>query len=318
MSENYLLIAFGVIVIIMLLVDLGVFNKNPHKVSSKEALIWTIVWVVIALAFSFFIYANYGWEKTSQYLAAYFVEKSLSVDNLFVFVIVFSFFKVPNEFQHKVLYWGIIGAILFRAIFIFTGIWLINLTYLPPMEIFSQIVRLNPVLIIFGIILLIAGIKTFGKNEENEDFSENWTFKLIKKIMPVSTKYDGGKFITFENGKKLATPLLACIGVIELTDIVFAIDSIPAIFGISQDPIILYTSNIFAILGLRSMYFLLANSMDKFHYLKYGLGIILSYIGLKMMISDFYHIDSTISLFIVISILIISIGASSMHRGKAS
>lgn len=318
MSENYLLLAFGVIVIIMLLVDLGVFNKNPHKVSSKEALIWTIVWVVIALAFSFFIYANYGWEKTSQYLAAYFVEKSLSVDNLFVFVIVFSFFKVPNEFQHKVLYWGIIGAILFRAIFIFTGIWLINLTYLPPMEIFSQIVRLNPVLIIFGIILLIAGIKTFGKNEENEDFSENWTFKLIKKIMPVSTKYDGGKFITFENGKKLATPLLACIGVIELTDIVFAIDSIPAIFGISQDPIILYTSNIFAILGLRSMYFLLANSMDKFHYLKYGLGIILSYIGLKMMISDFYHIDSTISLFIVISILIISIGASSMHRGKAS
>jgi tellurite resistance protein TerC len=233
-------------------------------------------------------------------------------------VIVFSFFKVPSEFQHKVLYWGIIGAILFRAIFIFTGIWLINLTYLPPMEIFSQIVRLNPVLIIFGIILLIAGIKTFGKNEENEDFSENWTFKLIKKIMPVSTKYDGGKFITFENGKKLATPLLACIGVIELTDIVFAIDSIPAIFGISQDPIILYTSNIFAILGLRSMYFLLANSMDKFHYLKYGLGIILSYIGLKMMISDFYHIDSTISLFIVISILIISIGASSMHRGKAS
>ena len=316
MSENILLLAFGVIVIIMLVVDLGVFNKDPHKVSSKEALIWTIVWVLIALAFSFFIYSNYGWEKTSQYLAAYFVEKSLSVDNLFVFVIIFSFFKVPAQFQHKVLYWGIIGAIVFRAIFIFTGIWLINLTYLPPMVIFSNVVQLNPVLIIFGIILLIAGIKTFNKLDEGEDFADNWTFKLIKKIIPVSKNYDGGKFITIENGKKIATPLLACIGVIELTDIVFAIDSIPAIFGISRDPIILYTSNIFAILGLRAMYFLLANSMDKFFYLKYGLGIILSYIGLKMMVSDFYHIDSTVSLLIVVTILMISIGLSYFHTAK--
>lgn len=307
MDENLLLAVFGVIVVIMLLLDLGVFNKNPHKVSSKEALIWTIVWIVIALAFSYFIYANYGWQKTSQYLAAYFVEKSLSVDNLFVFVLVFSFFKVPGEFQHKVLYWGIIGAILFRAIFIFTGIWLIELTYLPEMNILGKLVELNPILILFGIILLFAGIKTFSKNEEDSDFSENWTFKLIKKIMPVSEKYEGGKFLTKIDGKTFATPLLACIAVIELTDLVFAVDSIPAIFGISRDPIILYTSNIFAILGLRALYFLLANSMNMFSYLHYGLGVILSYIGVKMIVSDFYHINSTLSLVIVLSILALSI-----------
>jgi tellurite resistance protein TerC len=303
MNENLLLLVFGVIVLVMLLVDLGIFNKEAHKVSSKEALIWTIVWVVIALGFSYFIYVNYGWQKTSQYLAAYFVEKSLSVDNLFVFVIIFSFFSVPARYQHKVLYWGIIGAIFFRAIFIFTGIWIVELTYLPPMNLFSQVVELNPVLIIFGIILLVAGIKTFSNNSDEVDFSENWSFKLIKKIMPLSKEYDGGKFLTKIDGKTYATPLLACIAIIELTDIVFAVDSVPAIFGISKDPIILYTSNIFAILGLRALYFLLANSMDKFSYLKYGLGIILSYIGLKMILSDFVHINSTLSLIIVLSIL---------------
>lgn len=319
MNENILLGVFGVIVLIMLLLDLGVFNKNPHKVNSKEALIWTIVWIFIALGFSYFIYANYGWQKTSQYLAAYFVEKSLSVDNLFVFVIIFTFFKVPNQFQHKVLYWGIIGAILFRAIFIFTGIWLIELTYLPPMEIFSEVVVLNPVLILFGLVLLYAGIKTFTELDKESDFSDNWTFKIIQKIMPISKNYDGGKFLTKVGGKTMATPLLACIGVIELTDIVFAVDSIPAIFGISKDPIILYTSNIFAILGLRALYFLLANSMDMFSYLKYGLGIILSFIGLKMILSDFIHIDSTLSLVIVLSILTISIVASIIkNKNKSS
>lgn len=314
MNEGILLVVFGIIVVIMLLLDLGVFNKNPHQVSSKEALIWTIVWMVIALGFSYFIYANYGWVKTSQYLAAYFVEKSLSVDNLFVFVIIFSFFSVPQKYQHKVLYWGIVGAIVLRAFFIFTGIWLIKLTYLPEMMIFGQNVTLNPVLICFGIILLIAGIKTFSHDMGNDDFSENWSFKLINKIMPVSNKYEGDKFFTKINGKTFATPLFACIAVIELTDLVFAIDSIPAIFGISDDPIILYTSNIFAILGLRALYFLLANSMEMFKYLKYGLGFILSYIGIKMIISNFYHINSTFSLIIVISILAASIIASVLHK----
>jgi tellurite resistance protein TerC len=307
MNENILLLVFSAIVLVMLLLDLGIFNKNPHKVSSREALIWTIVWITVALGFSYFIYANYGWQKTSQYLAAYFVEKSLSVDNLFVFVIIFSFFKVPQKFQHKVLYWGIIGAIVLRAIFIFTGVWLIELTYLPEMMLFGVSVILNPILIFFGVVLLYAGIKTFSKIEGPEDFSDNWTFKLIKYIIPVSNQYYGGKFFTKVNGKTIATPLLACIAVIELTDLVFAIDSIPAIFGISKDPIILYTSNIFAILGLRALYFLLANSMDMFAYLKYGLGVILSYIGIKMILSDFVHIDSTLSLLIVVSILAVSI-----------
>lgn len=307
MGENLLLLVSGIIILIMLIIDLGVFNKEAHKVSSKEALIWTIVWVLIALGFSFFIYENYGWQKTSQYLAAYFVEKSLSVDNLFVFVIIFSFFNIPAKYQHKVLYWGIVGAIIFRAIFIFTGIWLVELTYLPPITIFNQEHIFNPVLITFGIILLVAGIKTFSNNGDNEDFSDNWTFKLINKYIRITDQYDGDKLLTKIDGKLFATPLLATIFVIELSDIVFAVDSIPAIFGISKDPIILYTSNIFAILGLRALYFLLANSMEMFSYLKYGLGIILSFIGLKMILSDFIHIDSTLSLVIVLSILIISI-----------
>lgn len=318
MSENLLLLVFGAVVLVMLLLDLGVFNKNPHKVSSKEAMIWTVVWILIALSFSYFIYANYGWEKTSQYLAAYFVEKSLSVDNLFVFVIIFTFFKVPQKYQHKALYWGIVGAIVLRAIFIFTGVWLIELTYLPEMDVFGKLIVLNPVLLIFGIVLLYAGIKTFAKVEAEEDFSQNWAFKLIKYIIPVSNNYEGGKFFTKINGRTLATPLFACIAVIELSDLVFAIDSIPAIFGISNDPIILYTSNIFAILGLRALYFLLANSMDMFSHLKYGLGVILSFIGIKMIISDFIHIDSNVSLLIVLSVLIVSIVTSLIQNKRNS
>ncbi|MBX3042873.1 MAG: TerC/Alx family metal homeostasis membrane protein [Candidatus Kapabacteria bacterium] len=317
MSELLLLIFFGVIVLIMLVIDLGVFNKTPHKVSSKEALIWTIVWVLVALAFSWFIYYNYGGVKTTQYITAYLIEKSLSVDNLFVFVLIFAMFKVPEIYQHKVLYWGIIGAIIFRAIFIFTGVWLINLTYLPEMEVFGILVKLNPILIFFGFFLIFAGIKTLRKHESLGESSENTMVKIIKKFIPVSGKFDEGKFFTKIDGKWLATPLFVCVAVIEMTDVVFAIDSIPAIFGISKDPIILYTSNIFALLGLRALYFLLANSMNKFKYLKYGLGLVLSYIGLKMLVSEFYHIDSIISLIVVGSILVLSILPSIIYKSDS-
>ncbi|MFA7627692.1 MAG: TerC/Alx family metal homeostasis membrane protein [Candidatus Kapaibacterium sp.] len=314
MSETLLLVIFAVIVIIMLVIDLGVFNKNPHKVSSKEALVWTIVWIIIALAFSGFIYSNYGAAKTTQYITAYLIEKSLSVDNLFVFVLIFGMFKVPEIYHHKVLYWGIIGAIVFRAIFIFTGVWLINMTYLPEMELFGMIVKLNPILIFFGFFLIAAGIRTLKNHDSFDENKENSMTNFIKRFIPVHEQFDNGHFFTRIKGKWLATPLFVCVAVIEMTDVVFAIDSIPAIFGVSKDPVILYTSNIFALLGLRALYFLLANSMNKFKYLKYGLGIVLSYIGLKMLISEFYHIDSIVSLFIVAILLTGSLIPSFMKK----
>jgi tellurite resistance protein TerC len=220
---------------------------------------------------------------------------------------------VPRQYQHKVLFWGILGAIVFRAIFIFAGVELIKMTYLPAMNLFGQLVEINAILTIFGFFLIYAGLKSWFSNddEEEKDFSKNLGARLINKFYTVSPTYDGGKFFTVKNGVKMATPLLVVVAIIEFTDLIFAIDSIPAIFAIApDDPFILYTSNIFAILGLRSLYFLLANSLHLFSRLKYGVAIILAFIGIKMIISPFYHFSSTLSLSIVFGILALSIIAS--------
>ena len=305
-----ILIVFSVLILGMLVLDLGVFNKNAHRVSSKEAAIWTLVWISLSMLFSVFVLSQTSVEKFSQFQSAYWIEKALSVDNLFVFILVFNFFKVPEESHHKVLFWGIIGALLMRALFIFSGVGLINYTYLPDMNLFNRVVSINLVLTGFGLFLIYAGIKSWfaDEDDEDQDFSKSRGARLVHKLFKVSDHFDKDKFFTVENGVKIATPLLVVVGVIEFTDLLFAVDSIPAIFSIApNDPFILYTSNIFAILGLRSMYFLLSNFIHMFSKLKYGLAIILTFIGLKMVISPFYHIDTLISLLIVLSVLVGSV-----------
>ena len=322
-----LVAGFIIVVVVMLLLDLGVFNKKAHEVSSKEATTWTVVWISLSMVFSVVVYWVFNQdagghalaiEKFTQFQAAYWIEKALSVDNLFVFILVFGFFKVPRHLHHKVLFWGIIGALISRAIFIFAGVELIDLTYLPEMTVFGHDVKINVVMTLFGLFLIYAGVKSWGggDHDEEQDYSESAGAKLIKSFWKVSDSYNGDKFFTIQNGVKMATPLLVVVAVIEFTDVLFAVDSIPAIFAISKDPFILYTSNIFAILGLRSLYFLLSNFIHMFSKLPYGLAVILSFIGVKMLISPWYHISSPVSLGIVGGILILSVVVSVMFPDK--
>jgi tellurite resistance protein TerC len=319
------IVAFCVTILLMLILDLGVFNKNPHVVSNKEALVWSVVWVGLAMIFSLFIWKYIDFEAFTEFQSAYWIEKALSIDNLFVFILVFSAFKVEKKLHHRVLFWGIIGALLMRAIFIFSGVKLINMTYLNPTDfggMLAEPIRINVLLTIFGVILLIAGFKSAFKNddplEKPEDFSNGTAAKIMKKLFRIVPRFDGDKFFTIENGKRVGTTLLMVLGVIEFSDLIFAVDSIPAIFAITDDPFILYTSNIFAILGLRSLYFLLANYISRFHLLKYGLGFILVFIGVKMLINPFYHIPSPISLTIVASALLLTTVLSLIIKPKES
>lgn len=344
-----LIIGFAVVVLVMLLLDLGVFNKKEHEITSKEAFWWSMVWIGLSMAFSGVVYWVYNQDagghqialdKFYQYQTAYWIEKALSVDNLFVFILVFSFFNVPKYLHHKVLFWGVLGAIVFRAIFIFLGVGLISYTYLPSFEVFGMkfhldpnnesltsswlnkdFFRINIVLSLFGLFLIYAGIKSWKEasgddDEEEQDFSNSAGAKLVRRFYKVSDKFEGGKFFTIQNGIKMATPLLTVIAVIEFTDLLFAVDSIPAIFAVSKDPFILYTSNIFAIMGLRSLYFLLANFIHMFSKLPYGLAFVLSFIGFKMLIAPILHIPSPISLGIVAGILILSVIASIVFPEK--
>ena len=331
-NHPWLIGGFAVAVVIMLLLDLGVFNKKSHTISNKEALSWSIVWIALSMIFSGVVYwvldKPYGiTDNFAKYQAAYWIEKALSVDNLFVFILVFKFFKIPKDYQHKVLFWGILGALFFRAIFIFAGVELIKLTYitLPFLGIDPETGeprQLNVVLFIFGIFLIIAGIKSWASDnhddeEEGADMSRNFGVRLVHKFFKVTKDFHGDKFFTVENGVKMVTPLFVALAVIEITDLVFAVDSIPAIFAIApDDPFILYTSNIFAILGLRSLYFLLANFMYMFSKLKYGLGFILAFIGTKMIIAPFYHVPTSLSLSVVGGALILSVIASLLFPDK--
>lgn len=302
---------FIVTIIAMLLLDLGILNKKGHAISSREAAIWSAIWISLAMGFSGIIYYTMGLEKFTQFQGAYWIEKALSIDNLFVFILVFGYFNVAKEAQHKVLFWGVLGALLFRAIFIFSGVWILNYTYLPEMHIFGHDVKINYLLTLFGFILIVAGIKSWfshGEDDGDKDFSKSPGAKLIHRIFKVSDKFDGDKFFTVQNGIKMATPLLVVVTIIEFTDLLFAVDSIPAIFAIApDDPFILYTSNIFAILGLRSLYFLLANFMYMFSRLHFGLALILAFIGTKMLIAPWVHISSPMSLAVVGTILVVSV-----------
>jgi tellurite resistance protein TerC len=310
-NHPFILGLFSIIIIAMMLLDLGVLNKKSHAISNREAAIWSVTWISLAMGFSGIIYYYLGAEQFMQFQGAYWIEKALSVDNLFVFILVFGYFNVAKEAQHKVLFWGVLGALFFRAIFIFTGVWILNYTYLPEMELFGHLVKINYLLTIFGIILIVAGFKSWFSSSEDDgdkDFSKSAGSKLVHKLFKVSPNFDGDKFFTIQNGIKMATPLLVVVAIVEFTDLLFAVDSIPAIFAIApDDPFILYTSNIFAILGLRSLYFLLANFMYMFSRLHYGLALILGFIGVKMIIAPFFHISSMVSLGVVGGILVISI-----------
>jgi tellurite resistance protein TerC len=296
-------ILFYALVIVMLYADLKLFGrKGQHEVSIKEALQMTGVWIAVSLIFCAGIWFYEGDNKAMEFLAGYLIEKSLSMDNLFVFLMLFSFFGVQRKYQHEVLFWGIFGALILRSIFIFAGA--------------AMVQRFEWILAIFGIFLIYTGIKMFShKDDESVDPSKNIFVKLFKKFFPVTDKMHEDKFFIFENGKRLATPLFIALLVIETTDVAFAVDSIPAVFSVSRDPFIVLTSNIFAILGLRALYFALAAIAQYFQYLKYGLGIILSFVGVKMLLDVapepyHYEVETPTSLLIIFGVLVLSMLAS--------
>lgn len=268
--------AFTVFVLAMLALDLGVFHRKAHKVSFKEASLWSVIWVSLALLFNvgFYFYAasifpaEIAWAKSLEFLAGYVVEKSLSVDNIFIFVMVFGYFAVPAKYQHRVLFYGILGALVFRAVFIGAGAWLMQFHW---------------VIYLFGAFLILTGIKMMFFGEKEIEPEKNLLIRLFKRFVPVTHQLHGQKFFVRENKVLYATPLFIALLFLELTDIIFAVDSVPAIFALTKEPLIVFTSNIFAILGLRAMYFMLAGAVDKFHLLKYGLSVVLVFVGLKMV-----------------------------------
>lgn len=306
----YLIVGFVVAVMAMLIIDFKSFKaKDGQKVRSRDAIIWSLIWIAVAFVFAGVIYFIEGKNQASDFVTAYLIERALSVDNLFVFILVFKFFKIPESFQNKALAWGIIGAIVLRVIFIFFGVALINLTYIPDFEIAGiAFHKVNIILTVFGLFLVYAGIHSWKDEPEDQsqDFSSSFGIRMLKFFYPVTDKLEGENFFTRIDGKKTGTRLLMVVSVIMITDLVFAVDSIPAIFTISTDPFILYSSNIFAILGLRALYFLLQNFINYFDFLKYGIALILVFIGVKMVIAPFYHISSVVSLSTVAGILILS------------
>ncbi|MBW3623468.1 MAG: TerC family protein [Armatimonadetes bacterium] len=302
MNQPIIWIAFTAAILFLLLLDLGVFHRKNQRVSLREAATWTIIWVSLAMAFNLLIFFWQGPKPALEYLTGYLIEKSLSVDNIFVFVMLFSYFRVPEALQHRVLFWGIIGAIVMRATLILIGA--------------ALIARFHWVIYIFGAFLVITGLRLFFHKEEEIHPENNPVFNLFRRLFPLTPDYVDGKFFVREAGRLFATPLALVLVMIETTDLVFALDSIPAIFGITRDPFIVYSSNIFAILGLRSLYFLLAGVIGMFRYLQVGLSGVLIFIGVKMLISGFYHIPIVASLGVVFAILATSILTSLRASAK--
>lgn len=296
MNEYMLWIGFNVFVLAMLALDLGVFHRQAHVVKVKEALIWSAVWIALALLFNLGVYFWRGAETALEFFTGYLIEKSLSVDNIFVFILIFSYFSVPAQYQHKVLFWGIIGALIMRAILIAVGATLIA--------------KFHWIIYLFGGFLILTGIKMAVQKNTEIHPEKNPLVRLFKRFMPVTNEYHSEKFFIKERSRRFATPLFIVLLIVEATDLVFAVDSIPAIFAITKDPFIVYTSNVFAILGLRSLYFALAGVMGYFHYLKIGLALVLVFVGAKMMLVDIYKIPIGLSLSVVGGILLLSILAS--------
>lgn len=289
-NESLLWIIFSISVFVLLALDLGVFHRKSHEISIREAMIWSFIWLAVAAVFNFIVYFWQGQEMAMEFTAAYVVERSLSVDNLFVFLLIFSYFKVPAIHQYRVLFWGILAALVLRAIFIITGITLIQ--------------NFHWLIYLFGAFLIYTGIKIAMKRENGEaDLSQNCVLGLCKRFLPTTEHYDGGKFFTRDGAKLLVTPLFIVLLVVETSDLIFALDSVPAVLGVTLNPFVAYTSNIFAILGLRALFFALAGCMLMFRYLSGGITVILVFVGVKMLVSGFYEVPVGIALGIIVLVL---------------
>jgi tellurite resistance protein TerC len=281
--------AFIALVVALLALDLGVFHKKDHVISAREALSWTAVWIGVSLLFNVFIWWQFGGGPALDFLTGYLIEKSLSVDNLFVFVIVFATFAVPPIYQHRVLFWGILTAIVLRAVMILGGTALLQ--------------RFHWLIYVFGAFLIVTGLRLFSHKDAEHHPEKSWAFRTLRRVIPSTSRFEGHRFFLKEGGKWVATPLFLALAVIEISDVVFAVDSIPAIFGVTLDPFIVFTSNIFAILGLRSLYFAMATLLVRFQYLHIGLASVLVFIGVKMTASGVVHIHSLVSLLVVVLLL---------------
>jgi tellurite resistance protein TerC len=300
----FIWIGFNLFVLALLAIDLGVFHRKAHSVSIKEATAWSIVWVSLAMIFNLGIYFTWGEEKALEFFTGYVIEKSLSVDNLFVFLMIFQYFSTPAEYQHRVLFWGILGALVLRAIFIAAGSALLT--------------QFHWMIYVFGAFLVFTGIKMFLQGDEKLEPNRNPVVRLFERWVPMTREYHGQRFMIRTNGQTRATLLLLVLIVIETTDVIFAVDSIPAIFAVTQDSFIVYTSNVFAILGLRSLYFMLAGVMQMFVYLKFGLSLVLCFVGAKMLLSDIYKIPIGASLAVIGTVLLLSIVASWWSQRKSA
>ena len=302
MDNQWLWIAFGAVVSGMLVLDLAVFHRKPHAMSLREALAWSVAWVSLAALFGAAVYAQRGSEKALEFVAGYIIEWSLSVDNLFVFLIIFAYFAVPAAYQHRVLFWGIMGAVVMRGLFIAAGVAL--LAYFHWM------------IYLFGAFLVFTGLKMLRQGEQHIEPERNPVLRLFRRSMPMTAGYEGQHFFVRQDGRLMATPLVGVLIVVETTDVIFAVDSVPAILAITADPFIVYTSNVFAILGLRALFFLLAGIMGLFRYLKVGLSLVLMFVGIKMLAADLYKIPIGLSLALVASILAGSILVSLIVRPR--
>lgn len=292
---------FAVVVTVSLAADLFVFHREAHEVDFKEGVVYTLAWIAVSLAFNVWIYVEAGSGPALEFLTGYVIEKSLSVDNIFVFIVIFDYFSVPGKFQYRVLFWGILGAVVMRGLFVLLGVALIH--------------RFEWVMLVFGAFLVYTGIRIVVREDAEVDPEHNRAIQWLERHLPVTERYDGQRFWTRIGGKLRATPLLLVLLVVELTDVVFAVDSIPAIFGVTRDPFLVFTSNIFAILGLRALYFVLRGLMDRLEYLHYGLGAVLAFIGAKMLVEDWVHVPVEWSLAVVV-VLLTAAGAASWLRGS--
>jgi len=292
---------FLAVVVVMLALDLGVFHRKAHVVSYREASIWSLVWVALAFGFNWVVWSSSGSEAALEFLTGYLIEKSLSIDNIFVFLVIFSALNVPAAQQHRILYWGILSALVLRAIMIFGGV--------------AMLARFHWLFYVFGVFLIAAGVKLFvQRSREDRRIEQRWVFRTMRRLIPSTSRFEGSRFTTLEHGRRVATPLLLTLILIEITDVMFAVDSIPAVFAVTTDPFIVFTSNIFAILGLRSLFFLLSRMMATFTHLKTGLAAVLVFVGTKMTIADFFKIPALISLAVVALILAISLTASLLGK----
>jgi TerC family integral membrane protein len=297
-------LGFNVLVAAMLVLDLGVFHRRAHAVSLKEAAIWSAVWIGLSLVFFAIVYVARGPESDLQFLSGYVIEKALSVDNIFVFVIIFAYFRVPAAYQHRVLFWGILGALVMRAAMIFAGAALIH--------------RFEWVMYIFGAFLVVTGWRLARRGDVHPDPSHNPVVRMAKRFLPFTDRYAGQSFLVREGSRLLATPLLLVLLVVETTDLLFATDSIPAVFAVSQDAFIVYTSNVFAILGLRALYFLVGGMMERLEYLQYGLAVILMFVGAKMLVRDIYEIPTAASLLFICLVLAIVVVTSLISERRTA